>query len=79
MFRPNWPSSGIQVKNSTVHCNAIFFSHIIVVSRYFGYVGYHQLPEATTIGGKETALQSPAKSITITTYTAEDGQLDINM
>jgi hypothetical protein len=28
MFRPNWPSSGVQavmVKDSGAHCNAVFF------------------------------------------------------
>jgi hypothetical protein len=28
IFRPNWPSSGVQVimvKDSAVHCNAVFF------------------------------------------------------
>jgi hypothetical protein len=45
MFRPNWPSSGVQVvmvKKSDVHCNAVFFPPIVVASGYFGYVGYHQ-------------------------------------
>jgi hypothetical protein len=45
MFRPNWPSSGVQVvmvKDSAAHCNAVFFPPVEVVSRYFGYVGYHQ-------------------------------------
>jgi hypothetical protein len=43
MFRPNWPSSGVQaviVKDSTAHCNAVFFPTIVVASSYFGYVGY---------------------------------------
>jgi hypothetical protein len=42
MFRPNWPSSGIQVavvKDSAAHCNAVFFPPIVVASGYFGYVG----------------------------------------
>jgi hypothetical protein len=42
MFRPNWPSSGVQVvmvKDSAAHCNAIFFPPIVVASGYFGYVG----------------------------------------
>jgi hypothetical protein len=42
IFRPNWPSSGVQVvmlKDSAAHCNAVFFSPIIVASGYFGYVG----------------------------------------
>jgi hypothetical protein len=37
MFRPNWPSSGIQavtVKDSTAHCSAVFFLPIVVVSGY---------------------------------------------
>jgi hypothetical protein len=41
MFRPNWPSSGVQfavVKDSAAHCNAVFFPPI-VASGYFGYVG----------------------------------------
>jgi sorbitol-specific phosphotransferase system component IIC len=42
MFRPNWPSSGVQVKDSAAHCNAGFFPHIVVASGYFVYVGYHQ-------------------------------------
>jgi hypothetical protein len=45
MFRPNWPSSGVQVvmvKNSAAHCSAIFFLPIVVASGYFGYVAYHQ-------------------------------------
>jgi hypothetical protein len=42
MFRPNWPYSDVQVvmvKNSTAHCNAVFFPPLVVAS---GYVGYHQ-------------------------------------
>jgi heme exporter protein D len=41
MFRPNWPSSGVQVvmvKDSAAHCNAVFFPPIVVASGYFGYV-----------------------------------------
>jgi hypothetical protein len=46
MFRPNWPSSGVQcvvVKDSAAHCNAVFFPLIVVASGYFGYVAYRQL------------------------------------
>jgi hypothetical protein len=45
MFRPNWPSTGVQfvmVKDSAAHCNAVIFPTIVVVSGYFGYVGYYQ-------------------------------------
>jgi hypothetical protein len=45
MLQPNWPSSGVQVvmiKDSTAHCNAVFFPPIVVASGYSGYVGYHQ-------------------------------------
>jgi hypothetical protein len=45
MFRPNWPSSGVQVvivKDSDAHCNAGFFPPIVVAFGYFGYVCYHQ-------------------------------------
>jgi hypothetical protein len=45
MFRPNWPASGVQVvmaKNNIACCNTMFFSPTVVVSGYFGYVGYHQ-------------------------------------
>jgi hypothetical protein len=45
MFRPNWPSSGVQVvmvKDSAAHCNVVFFPPVVVASGYFGYVGYHQ-------------------------------------
>jgi hypothetical protein len=34
MFRPNWPSSGVQVvmaKDSAAHCNAVFFPPIVVI------------------------------------------------
>jgi hypothetical protein len=34
MFRPNWPSSGVQVvmvKDSAVHCNAWFFPPTVVL------------------------------------------------
>jgi hypothetical protein len=44
MFRPNWPSSGVQVvmvQDSSAHCNVVFFPPIVVASGYFGYVGYH--------------------------------------
>jgi hypothetical protein len=41
MFRPNWPSSGVQLKDSAAHCNAVFFPLIVVASAYFGYVAYH--------------------------------------
>jgi hypothetical protein len=37
MFRPNWPSSGVQfvmVKDSAAHCNVVFFAPVVVVSRY---------------------------------------------
>jgi hypothetical protein len=49
MFRPNWPSSGVQfvvVKDSAAHCNAVFFPPMVVASDYFDYVGY---PQRTTI------------------------------
>jgi hypothetical protein len=40
MFRPNWPSSGVQVvmlKDSAAHCNAVAFLLLYVVaSGYFG-------------------------------------------
>jgi hypothetical protein len=42
MFRPNWPSSGVQVvvvNYCAAHCNAGFFPPIVVVSGYFGNVG----------------------------------------
>jgi hypothetical protein len=42
MFRPNWPSSGVQVvvvKDSAAHCNAVFFPPTVVPSGCFGYVG----------------------------------------
>jgi hypothetical protein len=45
MFRPNWPSSGVQVvmvKDSAAHCNAVFLPPIVFASVYFGNVGYHQ-------------------------------------
>jgi hypothetical protein len=45
MFRPNRPSSGVQVvmvKDSAAYCNAVFFPPIVVASGYSGYVGYHQ-------------------------------------
>jgi hypothetical protein len=42
MFRPNWPSSGVQAvvtEDSASHCNAAFFPPIVVAFGYFGYVG----------------------------------------
>jgi hypothetical protein len=60
MFRPNWPSLGVDivtVKDSAAHCNVGFFPSIVVASGYFGYVGYHQLPDVTTIEEKKTTLQ----------------------
>jgi hypothetical protein len=45
MFRPNWPSSGVQVvmvKGSAAHCDMVIFPPIVVASDYFGYVGYHR-------------------------------------
>jgi hypothetical protein len=48
MFRPNWPSSGVQVvmvKDSTAHCNVVFFPPIVVAS-----------------GGKETAYSEQKNS-----------------
>jgi hypothetical protein len=43
MFRPKWPSSGVQVivvPDSSAHYNAVFFPPIVIASRYlFGYVG----------------------------------------
>jgi hypothetical protein len=44
MFRPNWPSSGVQtvmIKDAAAYCNAVFFP-TVVASGYFGYVLYHQ-------------------------------------
>jgi hypothetical protein len=43
VFRPNWPSSGVQVvvKDSAAHSNAVSSLAIVVVSGYFGYVGLH--------------------------------------
>jgi hypothetical protein len=29
------------VKDTAAHCNAVFFPFMVVVSDYFGYVGYH--------------------------------------
>jgi hypothetical protein len=46
MFWPNWPSLGVQVvtvKESATHCNAVFFTPIVVASGYFGYVGCTRL------------------------------------
>jgi hypothetical protein len=37
MFRPNWPSSGVQVvtvKDSCGHCNAVLFPVILVAPGY---------------------------------------------
>jgi hypothetical protein len=39
MFRPNWPSSGVQVKESAAHCNTVIFPPNLVASGYFDYVG----------------------------------------
>jgi hypothetical protein len=41
MFRPDWPSSGVQVKDSPAHCNAAFIPPVVVSCgyQYFGYVG----------------------------------------
>jgi hypothetical protein len=42
MFRPNWPSSGVQVvvvKDSAAYCNAVLFPPIVVSAGYIGYVG----------------------------------------
>jgi hypothetical protein len=42
MFRPNWPSSGVQVvivKDSAPHCNAVFFPTFVVASAYFRLCG----------------------------------------
>jgi hypothetical protein len=41
MFRPDWPSSGVQVvmvKNSAAHCNAGFFPPTVFAFGYFDYV-----------------------------------------
>jgi hypothetical protein len=41
MFRPNRPSSGVQVvmvKDAAPHCNAVFYPPTVVASGYFGYV-----------------------------------------
>jgi hypothetical protein len=43
MFRPNWPSSGLEVvtaKDSAAHCNAVFFPPI--ASGYFSYAYCHK-------------------------------------
>jgi hypothetical protein len=34
MFRPNWPASGVQVKDSAAHCIEVFFPPIVVASGY---------------------------------------------
>jgi hypothetical protein len=41
MFRPNWPSSGVQ--DSAAHSNTVIFPPTLVASGYFGYMGYHQV------------------------------------
>jgi hypothetical protein len=46
MFRPNWPSSGVQVvvvKDSAAHCIAVFFPPIVVSSGYIGHAGYQSV------------------------------------
>jgi hypothetical protein len=43
MFRPNWPSSGVQVvmgKDSVAHCKPVFFPPIVVTSGCFAHVVY---------------------------------------
>jgi hypothetical protein len=47
MFRPNLPSSNVQVfmvKDSAAHCNEVLFPPIVVASGYFGLCG---LPNKT--------------------------------
>jgi hypothetical protein len=43
MFRPNWPSSGVEVvmvkDSAAADNNTVSFPPIIVASGYFGYVG----------------------------------------
>jgi hypothetical protein len=42
MFQPNRPSSGVEivvVKESAAHCNAVFFSPLVVTSGYFQLCG----------------------------------------
>jgi hypothetical protein len=61
MFRPNWPSSGVQVavvKDSAAHCNAVLFPPIVTVfaSGYFGYVVY---PQRTTMMAEQHTTELP--------------------
>jgi hypothetical protein len=42
MFRPNWPSSGVQVvmvKDSAAHCNAVVFPPVVVAFWLFCLYG----------------------------------------
>jgi hypothetical protein len=42
MFRPKWPSSGVQFvvfQDSAAHCNAVFFLLLLLPLVIFGYVG----------------------------------------
>jgi hypothetical protein len=43
MFRPKWPSSGVQIvvfQDSAAHCNAGFFLLLLLSLVIFGYVGF---------------------------------------
>jgi hypothetical protein len=42
MFRPKWPSSGVQFvvfQDSAAHCNSAFFLLLLLPLVIFGYVG----------------------------------------
>jgi hypothetical protein len=79
MFRPNRPSSGVQVvvvKDSAAH-------PIVVASPYNATAEPQRrcssVCRGSNIVGKKTALQWAAESLTTTTCTPEDGQLGRNM
>jgi hypothetical protein len=44
MFRPNWPSSGVEivaVQESAAHCNPVLFPPIVISSAYFWLCRLH--------------------------------------
>jgi hypothetical protein len=64
MFRPNWPSSDVQVvvvKDSVAHCNAVFFPPIVVSSAYTATMETQHRCRSVCRGNnnrrKKTALQ----------------------
>jgi hypothetical protein len=78
MFRPNWPSSGVQVvmaKESAASCNKGFFPLIVVVSDYFGYV---VMWVAERLGNEVAHRRHKSSKVSYMNYIGSLAKININ-